>query len=143
MGRRRLRIDSILQKGLMWIRGYFVSLLRRGRVALGSSTFLSFHFLVIVCVVNALSFVLSSLTGADTVIFYDSDFNPQMDRQCEDRYVKLLHSNLSFVLNLTLLFSELIVLVKFGTSTSTDSSPNTRSRKPSSEKPTKNVPWMI
>lgn len=26
-----------------------------------------------------------SLTGADTVIFYDSDFNPQMDRQCEDR----------------------------------------------------------
>ena len=27
-----------------------------------------------------------SLTGADTVIFYDSDFNPQMDRQCEDRY---------------------------------------------------------
>lgn len=28
-----------------------------------------------------------SLTGADTVIFYDSDFNPQMDRQCEDRYV--------------------------------------------------------
>jgi helicase SWR1 len=28
---------------------------------------------------------LTSLTGADTVIFYDSDFNPQMDRQCEDR----------------------------------------------------------
>lgn len=28
---------------------------------------------------------LFSLTGADTVIFYDSDFNPQMDRQCEDR----------------------------------------------------------
>lgn len=27
----------------------------------------------------------NSLTGADTVIFYDSDFNPQMDRQCEDR----------------------------------------------------------
>jgi helicase SWR1 len=27
------------------------------------------------------------LTGADTVVFYDSDFNPQMDRQCEDRYV--------------------------------------------------------
>ena len=25
------------------------------------------------------------MTGADTVIFYDSDFNPQMDRQCEDR----------------------------------------------------------
>ncbi len=28
-----------------------------------------------------------SLTGADTVIFYDSDFNPQMDKQCEDRFV--------------------------------------------------------
>lgn len=28
---------------------------------------------------------ICSLTGADTVIFYDSDFNPQMDRQCEDR----------------------------------------------------------
>ena len=28
-----------------------------------------------------------SLTGADTVVFYDSDFNPQMDKQCEDRYV--------------------------------------------------------
>ncbi|KAL5521391.1 hypothetical protein ACEPAG_9317 [Sanghuangporus baumii] len=26
-----------------------------------------------------------NLTGADTVIFYDSDFNPQMDKQCEDR----------------------------------------------------------
>ncbi|KAF8806665.1 hypothetical protein BYT27DRAFT_7233998 [Phlegmacium glaucopus] len=26
-----------------------------------------------------------NLTGADTVVFYDSDFNPQMDRQCEDR----------------------------------------------------------
>ncbi|KAG6882024.1 hypothetical protein C0993_012188 [Termitomyces sp. T159_Od127] len=25
------------------------------------------------------------LTGADTVVFYDSDFNPQMDKQCEDR----------------------------------------------------------
>jgi helicase SWR1 len=31
--------------------------------------------------------VTHSLTGADTVIFYDSDFNPQMDRQCEDRCV--------------------------------------------------------
>ena len=30
--------------------------------------------------------LFDSLTGADTVIFYDSDFNPQMDRQCEDRY---------------------------------------------------------
>jgi helicase SWR1 len=25
------------------------------------------------------------LTGADTVIFYDSDYNPSMDKQCEDR----------------------------------------------------------
>lgn len=33
---------------------------------------------------------LKSLTGADTVIFYDSDFNPQMDKQCEDRYVHSL-----------------------------------------------------
>jgi hypothetical protein len=31
------------------------------------------------------SSTIRSLTGADTVIFYDSDFNPQMDRQCEDR----------------------------------------------------------
>ncbi|KAK1231783.1 swr1 complex component [Marasmius sp. AFHP31] len=31
---------------------------------------------------------MPGLTGADTVIFYDSDFNPQMDRQCEDRYLK-------------------------------------------------------
>ena len=31
--------------------------------------------------------VFYSLTGADTVVFYDSDFNPQMDRQCEDRHV--------------------------------------------------------
>lgn len=30
-----------------------------------------------------------NLTGADTVIFYDSDFNPSMDRQCEDRYALL------------------------------------------------------
>lgn len=29
--------------------------------------------------------ILPSLTGADTVVFYDSDFNPQMDKQCEDR----------------------------------------------------------
>lgn len=35
-------------------------------------------------VVHNVSF-FESLTGADTVIFYDSDFNPQMDRQCEDR----------------------------------------------------------
>ncbi|CAE6405730.1 unnamed protein product [Rhizoctonia solani] len=26
-----------------------------------------------------------NLTGADTVIFYDSDYNPSMDKQCEDR----------------------------------------------------------
>src|SRR3978361_888673 len=40
-----------------------------------------------------LSFILSSrsgglginLTGADTVIFYDLDWNPAMDKQCQDR----------------------------------------------------------
>ncbi|KAK3808435.1 MAG: SNF2 family N-terminal domain-containing protein [Benniella sp.] len=40
-----------------------------------------------------LAFILSTrsggvginLTGADTVIFYDSDWNPSMDRQCQDR----------------------------------------------------------
>ncbi|OAD78628.1 hypothetical protein PHYBLDRAFT_107969 [Phycomyces blakesleeanus NRRL 1555(-)] len=26
-----------------------------------------------------------NLTGADTVIFYDSDWNPSMDKQCQDR----------------------------------------------------------
>lgn len=26
-----------------------------------------------------------NLTGADTVIFYDSDWNPAMDKQCQDR----------------------------------------------------------
>lgn len=39
------------------------------------------------------AFILSSrsgglginLTGADTVIFYDSDWNPAMDKQCQDR----------------------------------------------------------
>ena len=34
---------------------------------------------------NTLLTTEHSLTGADTVIFYDSDFNPQMDKQCEDR----------------------------------------------------------
>jgi hypothetical protein len=34
----------------------------------------------------------NSLTGADTVVFYDSDFNPQMDRQCEDRLVYTIFS---------------------------------------------------
>ena len=28
-----------------------------------------------------------NLTGADTVIFYDSDWNPTMDAQAQDRYV--------------------------------------------------------
>ena len=40
-----------------------------------------------------LAFILSSrsgglginLTGADTVIFYDMDWNPAMDKQCQDR----------------------------------------------------------
>ncbi|CAE6417990.1 unnamed protein product [Rhizoctonia solani] len=38
-----------------------------------------------------------NLTGADTVIFYDSDYNPSMDRQCEDRHVLIeldsIHTN--------------------------------------------------
>ena len=42
---------------------------------------------------SILVFILSSrsgglginLTGADTVIFYDSDWNPSMDKQCQDR----------------------------------------------------------
>ena len=41
------------------------------------------------------------MTGADTVIFYDSDFNPQMDRQCEDRSVTVCQKesdNYQFVL---------------------------------------------
>jgi helicase SWR1 len=45
----------------------------------------------------ALTHIVSSLTGADTVVFYDSDFNPQMDRQCEDRcdfkYMSLFVAN--------------------------------------------------
>lgn len=28
-----------------------------------------------------------NLQGADTVVFYDSDWNPALDRQCQDRYV--------------------------------------------------------
>ena len=28
-----------------------------------------------------------NLTGADTVVFYDSDWNPTMDAQAQDRYV--------------------------------------------------------
>lgn len=30
-----------------------------------------------------------NLTGADTVILYDLDFNPQIDRQAEDRCHRL------------------------------------------------------
>lgn len=28
-----------------------------------------------------------NLTGADTVVFYDSDWNPTMDAQAQDRYL--------------------------------------------------------
>ena len=31
-----------------------------------------------------------NLTGADTVIFYDSDWNPTMDAQAQERYVKCI-----------------------------------------------------
>jgi hypothetical protein len=37
-----------------------------------------------ICKVSML-FVLCEYHKALTVHFYDSDFNPQMDRQCEDR----------------------------------------------------------
>ena len=32
-----------------------------------------------------------NLTGADTVIFYDSDWNPAMDAQAQDRFLASLH----------------------------------------------------
>ena len=32
-----------------------------------------------------------NLTGADTVVFYDSDWNPTMDAQAQDRYVSHQH----------------------------------------------------
>ena len=41
--------------------------------------------------------ICDSLTGADTVVFYDSDFNPQMDKQCEDRCVSVCLAMLLFV----------------------------------------------
>jgi helicase SWR1 len=43
-----------------------------------------------VCWLRRCTLTLHSLTGADTVVFYDSDFNPQMDRQCEDRLASIL-----------------------------------------------------
>ena len=47
-----------------------------------------------------------SLTGADTVVFYDSDFNPQMDRQCEDRLIHLAISRSSAMLTTCLEHTE-------------------------------------
>jgi helicase SWR1 len=43
-----------------------------------------------------------NLQGADTVIFYDSDWNPALDRQCQDRFVFFF---LSFLSNEADLFS--------------------------------------
>ena len=57
---------------------FSVSFLRPDQVASESST-----WDLLIGVLAGLT--CYSLTGADTVIFYDSDFNPQMDRQCEDR----------------------------------------------------------
>lgn len=36
-----------------------------------------------------------NLTGADTVIFYDTDWNPAMDKQAMDRYAHQHTSSLS------------------------------------------------
>ena len=59
----------------------FISSSRSGGV--GIKYGFSDYFLTI----SVLTLLFNSLTGADTVVFYDSDFNPQMDKQCEDRYV--------------------------------------------------------
>jgi hypothetical protein len=68
-GRQKLKITSILPSALMRIRGCSVSSLLRGLEEL-APTRLRFQLLLI---------VLQS-TDADTVMFYDSDFNPQIDR---------------------------------------------------------------
>ena len=82
MERRKLRIVSTSRNDSTQIPGYSASSRLRGLAELALSIyrlFLTMH--------NFLLIFFCSLTGADTVVFYDSDFNPQMDRQCEDRYV--------------------------------------------------------
>jgi SNF2 family DNA or RNA helicase len=61
-----------------------------------------------------------NLTGADTVVFYDSDWNPAMDAQAQDRYDwNQIHPLFSFLVVISSLFirrltTELIVLVRRG-----------------------------
>lgn len=68
----------------------------------GSSSLTSHHFTGVLCRFNdpskgVFAFLLSTraggqglnLTGADTVILHDVDFNPQIDRQAEDRCHRL------------------------------------------------------
>ena len=43
-----------------------------------------------------------NLTGADTVIFYDSDWNPTIDAQAQDRYVFFRKNLTKKLLNLYL-----------------------------------------
>ena len=79
---RRLKIGSTSQNDLMRIPGFSVSSSSRSG-GVGIKYGFSDYFLTI----SVLTLLFNSLTGADTVVFYDSDFNPQMDKQCEDRYV--------------------------------------------------------
>ena len=48
-----------------------------------------------------------NLTGADTVIFYDSDWNPTMDAQAQDRCHRIGQTRLAYVA--TLSFSLVLV----------------------------------
>lgn len=45
-----------------------------------------------------------NLTGADTVIFYDSDWNPTMDAQAQDRCHRVSTSNIHFYYVLFIIF---------------------------------------
>jgi helicase SWR1 len=83
MERRKLRIVSTSRNDSTQIPGYSASSRLRGLAELALSIYrlcLAMHNFLLI-------FFFCSLTGADTVVFYDSEFNPQMDRQCEDRYV--------------------------------------------------------
>jgi helicase SWR1 len=87
---QKLKIVSTLLNVSTRIRESFASSHHRDLEELGSSE------LSLLIKFNYIMLLLSSLTGADTVVFYDSDFNPQMDRQCEDRYVIYSFSFISF-----------------------------------------------
>ena len=45
-----------------------------------------------------------NLTGADTVIFYDSDWNPAMDAQAQDRAHRIGQTRYLFVYSFFILF---------------------------------------